>query len=41
MKPTIQTLRGDLYAALSRGPFDAMKNIIRKMHGLPEGVDNG
>jgi hypothetical protein len=34
--------RGDLDAALSRGPFDTAKNIMRKLHGLPEGSeDNG
>jgi hypothetical protein len=27
--------RGDLDAALNRGPFDTGKNILRKLHGLP------
>jgi hypothetical protein len=27
--------RGDLDAALDRGPFDVTKNIMRKLHGLP------
>jgi len=28
--------RGDIYAALNRGPFDTGKNIMRKLSGLPE-----
>jgi hypothetical protein len=28
--------RGDLNSALSRGPFDPTKNLMRKLHGLPE-----
>lgn len=28
--------RGDLDSALERGPFDVAKNVMRKMHGLPE-----
>jgi len=30
--------RGDIDAALSRGPFDTGKNLMRKLHGLPPGV---
>lgn len=29
--------RGDIDAALDRGPFDARKNLMRKLHGLPPG----
>jgi hypothetical protein len=29
--------RGDIDAALHRGPFDASKNLMRKLHGLPSG----
>ena len=28
-------MRGDINAALDRGPFDPTKNLMRKMHGLP------
>lgn len=27
--------RGDIDAALNRGPFDTSKNLMRKLHGLP------
>jgi hypothetical protein len=30
---------GDIDAALQRGPFDTSKNLVRKMHGLPPGVE--
>lgn len=29
--------RGDIDAALSRGPFDASKNLMRKLHGMTPG----
>jgi hypothetical protein len=27
--------RGDIDAALNRGPFDQGKNLMRKLHGMP------
>lgn len=30
--------RGDINAALDRGPFDPAKNLMRKLHGLPHEV---